>query len=231
MSAPGSALNRPPHIFWPVLAALGASDGAEFGLGLLAMAVSQIITIGNAIKVMVLLGVFAVIGVCVQSCKGPQDPLAAYSTASLKKLTTLERPPARPALTFQTLDGQAARLSDYDGKVVLMNAWATWCPPCIAEMPSLDRLQGLRGGPDFVVVPISLDRTALEAKLWLEKNDIENLESWHDGSFELTGKVKLPGLPTSIFYSREGREIARIPGEVEWDSPEALALIDKLIMP
>lgn len=193
------------------------------------MELSKIFTADNGIKVMLLFGVFALFGVCVQSCNGPSDPLERFSVGSLKKLAMIEAPPTRPALTFQTMDGQDVQLSKHQGQIVLMNAWATWCPPCIAEMPSLDRLQALRGGLDFAVVPISLDRTPAEAKAWLEKNDLRNLQSWHDGSYRLTGEVKLPGLPTTILYNRDGREVARLPGEAEWDSPEALALIDYLI--
>lgn len=178
---------------------------------------------------MLLFGVLALFGVIVQSCNGPKGPLERFSIGSLKKLTALEAPPVRTSLTFQTLEGQDVELSKHQGQIVLMNAWATWCPPCIAEMPSLDRLQDMRGGPDFIVVPISLDRTPAEAKAWLEKNELRNLESWHDTSYRLTGEAKLPGLPTTILYNRTGREVARVPGEVEWDSPEALALIDYLI--
>ena len=193
------------------------------------MKLSELFTLGNGIKAMLLFGVFALFGVLVQSCNGPKSAIDRYAVASLKKLTQLESPPIRPSLTFQTTDGQDVQLSKHQGQVVLMNAWATWCPPCIAEMPSLDRLQALRGSPDFVVVPISLDRTAAEAKTWFEDNDIRNLKSWHDSSYRLTGQLKLPGLPTSVLYDRDGREVARIPGEVEWDSEEALALIDYLI--
>ena len=193
------------------------------------MKLSELFTLGNGIKAMLLFGVFALFGVLVQSCNGPKSAIDRYAVASLKKLTQLESPPIRPSLTFQTTDGQDVQLSKHQGQVVLMNAWATWCPPCIAEMPSLDRLQALRGSPDFVVVPISLDRTAVEAKTWFEDNDIRNLKSWHDSSYRLTGQLKLPGLPTSVLYDRDGREVARIPGEVEWDSEEALALIDYLI--
>lgn len=178
---------------------------------------------------MLLFGVFALFGVIVQSCNGPKSVMDRFSVGSLKKLTQLEVPPVRPNLTFETLDGQDVKLSKHQGQIVLMNAWATWCPPCIAEMPSLDRLQAMRGSPDFIVVPISLDRTPEDAKVWLEKNELRNLESWHDTSYRLTGEVKLPGLPTTILYNRDGREVARVPGEAEWDSPEALALIDYLI--
>ncbi len=193
------------------------------------MKLSELFTLSNGIRGMLLFGVFALFGVFVQSCNGPKSAIDRFAVGSLKKLTQLEAPPAGPSLTFETMDGQQVQLSKHQGQIVLMNAWATWCPPCIAEMPSLDRLQKMRGSPDFVVVPISLDRTAAEAKDWLEDNDIRSLQSWHDSSYRLTGQLKLPGLPTSVLYDRDGREVARIPGEVEWDSEEALALIDYLI--
>ena len=120
------------------------------------------------------------------------------------------------------------QLSDYKGKVILLNVWATWCAPCIAEMPMLNDLQAKKGGADFEVVTVSLDRTADEAAMFFRDNKIDNLQAWHDASFGLSGSLLLPGLPTSVFYDRNGREISRVSGEVDWISPEALALIDHL---
>jgi len=120
------------------------------------------------------------------------------------------------------------RLSEYKGKVILVNIWATWCAPCIAEMPMLDDLQAEKGSNSFEVVTISLDRMPEEAAIWFDKNGIDNLPLWHDRTYGISGKLNLPGLPTSIFYNRQGREIARIPGEVDWSSAEALALVDYL---
>ena len=131
-------------------------------------------------------------------------------------------------MVFSSPDATQMRLSDYKGKVILVNIWATWCAPCIAEMPMLDELQAKKGSDNFEVVTISLDRTAEEAARWLDKNDIKNLPLWHDSTYGVSGKLNLPGLPTSIFYNRGGREIARIPGEVDWTSDEALALVDYL---
>jgi len=108
------------------------------------------------------------------------------------------------------------------------HVWATWCAPCIAEMPMLDELQAKKGSANFEVVTISLDRTAEEAAQWFAKNNINNLPLWHDSTYGVSAKLALPGLPTSIFYNRQGREIARIPGEVDWTSEEALALVDYL---
>lgn len=193
------------------------------------MSVSSSFTLGNAIRITLFIGLLAVIGVIMQSCQEPKTGIDRFSQDSLKKLTVLTEAPPQPALSFKDADGQEMRLSDYKGKVVLLNVWATWCPPCIAEMPTLDRLQAKRGGEGFAVVTISLDRTALEAKAFLDEAGLSNLSPWHDETYRLNGAAKLPGLPTSILYDRSGREIARLSGEAVWDSPEALALVDYLI--
>ncbi len=178
---------------------------------------------------MLLIGLVAATIVIMQSCQGPKSAMEAYAVKSLKKLTALENPPAQPGMVFRNADGDTTRLTAYRGKVVLVNAWATWCPPCVAEMPSLNALQTAKGGDDFQVITISLDRTAAEAAAWLDKKELTALESWHDGTYQLNNAAALPGLPTSILYDRAGREVARIPGEVDWDSEEAAKLIDYLL--
>ena len=170
----------------------------------------------------------AVVVVAVKACSPPPSGLDRFAVKSLRKLTVLEAPPIQPAIDFDTQDGTVS-LEDYRGQVVLLNAWATWCPPCVAEMPSLDRLERMRGGEDFAVVPVSLDRRMEDITQWYERNGIEALPVVHDGTFQINSRLQLPGLPTTILYNRDGREVARLPGEAEWDSPEALALIDHLI--
>jgi len=194
----------------------------------LAMSVSSFFSVANAIRVMLLVGLLAIFLVIVQSCNQPKTGLDLFAKDSLKKLTALESPPAQPSMVFKKPDGSEMRLADYKGKVILVNIWATWCAPCIAEMPMLDALQAKKGGANFEVVTISLDRTAEEAEAWFTKNNINNLPLWHDSTYGVSGKLSLPGLPTSIFYNKQGREIARIPGEVDWTSDEALALVDYL---
>ncbi len=180
---------------------------------------------------MIIGGVFAVLLVIVQSCSVPKTGLDLFAKDSLKKLTILEGPPVQPNMTFLLPDKTQMQLSDYRGKVILLNVWATWCAPCIAEMPALNALQNERGNAKFEVVTVSLDRTAQEAASWLKENSIDNLAGWHDASFSLSSELLLPGLPTSVFYNQRGQEIARLPGEADWTSPEALALIDKLTEP
>ena len=193
------------------------------------MSLSSFFSVANAIRLMLVVGVVAVFLVVVQSCSQPKTGLDLFAKGSLKKLTALENPPAQPNMVFTSPNGTEMRLSDYKGKVILVNIWATWCAPCIAEMPMLNDLQVARGGANFEVVTISLDRTAAEAEAWLRKNKIDNLPIWHDGTYNVSAKLVLPGLPTSIFYNKSGREIARIPGEVDWTSEEALALVDYLV--
>ena len=192
------------------------------------MILSSFFSVANAIRLMLVVGVLAAFLVVLQSCSQPKMGLDLFAKDSLKKLTSLEAPPVQPSMVFTHPDGAEMRLSDYNGKVILVNVWATWCAPCIAEMPMLDELQAKKGSANFEVVTISLDRTAEEAAQWFTKNNINNLPLWHDSTYGVSAKLALPGLPTSIFYNRQGREIARIPGEVDWTSEEALALIDYL---
>lgn len=178
---------------------------------------------------MLLIGLVTVLAVILQSCQGPKSALDRYSVASLKKLTVLDAPPAQPSMVFKDADGEPMRLTAYRGQIVLVNVWATWCPPCVAEMPSLNALQETKGSEDFQVITISLDRTSLEAQAWLDKKNLTALNSWHDSSYQLNSAAALPGLPTSILYDRAGNEVARVPGEVDWASKEAANLIDYLV--
>lgn len=193
------------------------------------MAASKIFTLANAIRVMLLGGLVALIFVAVQSCQVPKSGLDQYGVKSLRKLAVLPSPPAQPNMAFSTPDGEAVKLSDYKGKVILLNVWATWCPPCIAEMPTLEALQSQRSGDDFEVVTVSIDRTIEEAAIWFERNGIEKLPVLHDGTYALPQKLEVRGLPVSVIYDRQGREIARVPGEADWTSPEALALVDAVV--
>lgn len=141
----------------------------------------------------------------------------------------LDAPPDQPRMNFATFNGTQMKLSDYEGKIILLNVWATWCAPCIAEMPTLDRLQMAMGDENFEVITISMDRTANDAKLWFEENVISALTPWHDTTYSISGKLRLPGLPTSLLYDVDGREIARLPGEADWSSSEAKSLISYLV--
>ena len=194
------------------------------------MSSSSFFSLSNAIRAMIIGGLFAVLFVIVQSCSQPKTGLDLFAKDSLKKLTVLEAPPSQPQMTLTGPQGETKQLGDYRGKVILLNVWATWCAPCIAEMPMLNALQGLKGSDKFEVVTVSQDLRAQEAIKFFQDKKLDNLTSWH-ASLDLGTKLNVPGLPTSIVYDKRGREIARVSGEADWTSPEALALINKLTEP
>jgi len=141
--------------------------------------------------------------------------------------TVTEGRPALPELAFEDGLGRARSLRDMRGKVVLLNLWATWCAPCVKEMPSLDRLQAAMAGEDFEVVALSLDRGGRKAvQSFFEKTGIRHLAPYLDPKMTAMKELKPEGLPTTILIDREGREIGRLPGEAEWNSPEARAFLD-----
>jgi thiol-disulfide isomerase/thioredoxin len=120
-----------------------------------------------------------------------------------------------------------ARIADFRGKVVLVNFWATWCAPCIREMPSLVRLQQARGGTGFTVIALSQDFNGWKVvEPFLKRHDLSALPVYVDEKTAIARALGVQGLPTSILLDREGRELGRLTGDAEWDTAEALALVD-----
>ncbi len=192
------------------------------------MSASKLFSLANAIRLMVLIGIVTVFMVAIKSCQVPETGLERFRGGALSRLEVIETPPPQPDMIMGNLGEQAMQLKDFRGQILLVNVWATWCPPCVAEMPMLDRLQSDIASDDFQVVTISMDRTANEAAAFFERNGITALTPWH-GSIDLSAKLRAPGLPISIFYNRQGREVARIAGEVDWDKAEVRAFIQHLI--
>ncbi len=142
----------------------------------------------------------------------------------------LDQPRELPDLGFVDGGGRAASLADFRGRVVLLNLWATWCVPCRREMPALDRLQATLGGPDFIVLPLSIDRGGLPpVKRFYEELGLAALGIFVDQSGAATSKLATTGVPTTLLIDRDGREIGRLLGAAEWDSPEAIALIRRYL--
>jgi thiol-disulfide isomerase/thioredoxin len=142
----------------------------------------------------------------------------------------LDAPRALPEIRFETGGGEARTLADFRGKVVLLNVWATWCGPCRKEMPTLDRLQARLGGPDFTVVPLSIDRQGVPAvNRFYEEIGIAHLGLYVDSSNRAGAALGLTGLPTTVLIDREGNEVARLVGPAEWDGPDMIALIEQYL--
>ena len=125
--------------------------------------------------------------------------------------------------------GSRTTLAAFEGSVVVLNFWATWCPPCREEMPSLDRLQAELGGADLQVVAVSLDRSAAKARAFFDEHGIRHLNPYLDSRAALANRVNALGLPTTILLDRAGFEIGRLVGEAEWDATDAVSLLRRLI--
>jgi thiol-disulfide isomerase/thioredoxin len=143
-----------------------------------------------------------------------------------------EAPQPLPDIQFQGSGGQPRTLADFTGKVVLLNIWATWCAPCRKEMPTLDRLQAELGGPDFEVVALSMDRAGPQAVTkFFGEIGVEHLALNIDASSKAMFTLGVFGLPTTLLIGRDGREIGRLIGPAEWDSPEMVAFLREQITP
>ena len=130
-------------------------------------------------------------------------------------------PRSVPELQFVDGEGQARTLGDFRGKVVLLNVWATWCPPCRQEMPALDALQATLGGPDFAVVALSVDRAgANPVRRFYDQTGVKRLALYLDVSGRALRDLGAVGLPTTLLIDRGGREIGRLIGPTVWDAPE-----------
>lgn len=161
---------------------------------------------------------------------GPGVTASATQSASFaKKLQLATQPTPAPDYTFYNSAGKAMKIADLKGKVVVMNIWATWCAPCVAEMPTLARLQAAYAGKDVEVVAVSIDSetSATKARLFIAGHD--PLKFYHDREMKLPFKINAPGAPTTVIYGRDGLEKARVAGEADWSGPEARALIDKVL--
>ena len=132
-----------------------------------------------------------------------------------------------PDVGFADVDGHPLRLADFRGKYVLLNLWATWCGPCVSEMPSLDRLQARLGGENFIVLPVSIDYGgAGDVTDFYGKHLIRHLGVYVDPSNLLGSHMSVRGLPTSFLVAPDGRAVGSLVGATDWDTPEAIALID-----
>jgi thiol-disulfide isomerase/thioredoxin len=158
-----------------------------------------------------------------------QNSLTRFARGELEKLVVLEDPPPQPDIMFLNEAGERLTLEQFHGKVTLVNLWATWCTPCIKEMPSLDRLEAALGSDRFEVVPLSLDRSMSDARDWYDENGIEALDLYQESSTAIAQAIGTTGIPVTVLYDPDGRELARLANGAEWDSPEARALIEAVV--
>ena len=158
------------------------------------------------------------------------DKIAPLAHGEVAALTMATAPLKLPDLTFEDADGKPKKLSDWRGRTVLVNLWATWCVPCRKEMPALEGLQTKLGGPNFEVVAINIDtRDPEKPKNFLNDAHLTRLGYYSDQNAKVFQDLKAIGralgMPTSVLVDGHGCEIATISGLADWGSEDALKLI------
>lgn len=164
------------------------------------------------------------------------DPLPAgpganpLSQGHMASFIFKKAPEPLPEAKFQDGNGQELTFDKWKGRVILLNLWATWCLPCRKEMPALDRLQAELGSDKFEVVALSVDRTGVAgARKFLDETKVEKLALYADPTARLSSALCASGLPTTLLIDAQGREVGRLIGPAEWDSPDAVRLIKAVI--
>src|ERR1700688_2635186 len=162
--------------------------------------------------------------------------LAPLAQGEVAALTMATAPLRLPDLAFEDASGKPRKLSDWHGRTVLVNLWATWCVPCRKEMPALEGLQTRLGGPDFEVVAINIDtRDPQKPKNFLRDANLTRLGYFSDEKAKVFQDLKAIGralgMPTSVLVDGKGCEIATIAGPAEWASDDAVKLITAAMKP
>jgi thiol-disulfide isomerase/thioredoxin len=185
----------------------------------------------------VLYGTVAPAGKVASDCPADSAKLAArlapLAKGELAALQVASEPRRAEQFGFERDGGAKLTLADFHGRAVLLNLWATWCAPCRAEMPTLDRLQADKGGPGFEVVAVNVDTARLEKRgAFLDNVGAKTLVRYADPSgdaFETLRKAgRALGLPVTLVIDRHGCELAAVEGGAKWDSAEAQALVEAL---
>jgi thiol-disulfide isomerase/thioredoxin len=162
--------------------------------------------------------------------------LAPLAHGEVAALTMASVPLRLPDLAFEDAQGKPRKLSDWRGRTVLLNLWATWCVPCRKEMPALDSLQTRLGGPDFEVVAVNIDtRDPQKPRNFLKEANLTRLSYFTDEKAkvfqDLKGIGRALGMPTSVLVDGQGCEIGTIAGPAEWGSDDAVKLISAAMKP
>jgi thiol-disulfide isomerase/thioredoxin len=163
---------------------------------------------------------------------GSEEGLSTLARGEMAKLVVAPEDKPAPTTTFVDASGKKLTLKDFEGQVAVVNLWATWCGPCKIEMPTLAKLQSAYANKPVRVVAISVDRAedAADARKFIAQH--APLGFYHDPAYALAFALdpRVEGLPTTIIYGRNGKEAARLPGDTDWASPDARAVIDKVLV-
>jgi thiol-disulfide isomerase/thioredoxin len=145
----------------------------------------------------------------------------ALDKPNIKNLVLIKKPIAYEEVIFKDKNQKNMNLSNYKGKLIVLNFWATWCAPCREEMPSLDNLQSNEKLNNLIVLPINIGQeNILKSEAFFKELNIKNLNIYFDPTVMLAKKFSLRGVPTSIIFNKEGKEFARIIGSIDFNDEE-----------
>ena len=145
----------------------------------------------------------------------------ALDKPNIKNLVLIKKPIAYEEVIFKDKNQKNMNLSNYKGKLIVLNFWATWCAPCREEMPSLDNLQSNKKLNNLIVFPINIGQeNILKSEAFFKELNIKNLNIYFDPTVMLAKKFSLRGVPTSIIFNKEGKEFARIIGSIDFNDEE-----------
>ena len=152
----------------------------------------------------------------------------AIQQPNLKNLIVHKDPKKLEKINFINIKNETIDLKKFENSLVIINFWATWCAPCIEEMPSLNRLQTNKDFNNLKIIPINVGRDDIEkSKSFYKKLKINNLDIYFDKNVELANKFLLRGLPTTVFINKKGEEFARIIGFVNFDDKKIIKWLQK----
>ena|SRR5215471_13464999 len=157
---------------------------------------------------------------------------SASPPAVLNKLKLTAGSPAAPDIAFSDASGKALKLNDFHGRYMVVNLWATWCGPCLTELPSLAHLQAVLPQDRITVVPIDLERIGVERVTeFLKMHAIDGVPIYVDSNYSTLRGFAANELPLTILIDSEGREIGRAAGAQEWDNAASVAYLKAISAP
>ena len=145
----------------------------------------------------------------------------AFEKPDLKNLVLIKNPKSYENVIFKDINEKNVNLDDFNGKLVILNFWATWCAPCKEEMPSLDNLQSNTKLNNLKIFPINIGAEDIsKSEYFFRELNIKNLDIYIDAPITLAKKLALRGVPTTILFNKEGKEFARIIGSINFNDKE-----------
>lgn len=177
---------------------------------------------------------FVALAACQKPAPEQQQPAANQTAAApaageesqIKGVHRDNRGKAAPDVQFNDPDGKPTTLAAFAGKPVLVNMWASWCAPCVKELPTLDAMSKQPSAPRVIAISQDMGPHA-SVVAFLQSHKIANLEPYHDPKMALSGSLGAEVLPTSILYDANGHEVWRYVGDLDWTGPEAAKLLSE----